>query len=91
MANLKAKDERIDVRLNSDHKEALLRAAALQGLSLSDFIVMRSLEAAQEVIRKHSVITLSPDDLKRFLKALDEDAEPNEKLKRAAKRYLEAK
>ena len=52
---------------------------------------MRSVEAAQEVIRKHSVITLSPDDSKRFLKALDEDAEPNEKLKRAAKRYLEAK
>ncbi len=90
MANVKTKDERIDVRLNRDHKEALVRAAALQGLSVSDFIVSRALEAAHEVIRKHCVITMHPDDFKRFVKALDEDSEPNEKLKRAVKRYLEA-
>ncbi len=88
MAVSKGKSERIDIRLNSEHKDALMRASALEGLSLSDFILLRSLEAAREVIQQHAVITLSPSDLERFARALDEDAAPNEALKRAAERYL---
>ena len=80
------KDERIDIRLNSEHKEALMRAAAMFGLSLSDFVVSKSLEAANEILQKHT-ITMSPRDLDKFITALSEDAEPNEALKKAAKRY----
>jgi len=87
MSISKAKNERVDIRLNSEHKEALLRAAAVQGLSLSEFIVARSLEAAHEVIRRHTVITMTPRDLDRFVRALDEDASPNEALKEAAKAH----
>lgn len=87
MAVSRAKNERIDIRLNSEHKDALLGASALLGLSLSDFIVTRSLEAAHEVIRKHTVITMTPGDCERFLMALDEDAAPNEALKKAAVQY----
>jgi uncharacterized protein (DUF1778 family) len=87
MAVSRAKEARIDIRLSSDHKAALSKASALQGLSLSDFIITRSLDAANEVIRKHSVITLSPADLERFARAIEQDAEPNESLKKAAERY----
>lgn len=91
MAVLKAKNERIDIRLNSEHKAALLKAAALQGLSLSDFIIMESIEAANEVIRRHTVITLTPGDFDRFTRALDEDAAPNEALVRAAEQYRKSR
>lgn len=91
MAASKVKDERIDIRLNSDHKDALLRASALQGLSLSDFIIMRSLDAAHEVIRKHTMIAMTPRDLDKFVRALDEDAAPNDALKRAAERYKKSR
>ena len=87
MAVSKARNERIDIRLNSEHKEALLRAAAMQGLSLSEFVVARSLEAAHAVIRRHTVIAMSSGDLDRFAQALDEDASPNEALKKAAKTH----
>ncbi len=87
MAASKEKNERIDIRLNSEHKDALLRASALQGQSLSDFIITRSLDAANEVIRRHTVITLSLGDLERFVRALDEDAAPNAALRKAAAKY----
>jgi uncharacterized protein (DUF1778 family) len=86
MSNV-SKDERIDIRLKNEHKEALLRAAALLGLSLSDFVVSTSIERANEILRSQTVITMSPRDLERFLAALDEDAEPTETLKNAADRY----
>lgn len=83
-----SKNDRIDIRLAAEHKEALLRAASSLGLSLSDFMVSRSLEAANEILRKHT-ITMSPRDLERFLAALEDNCEPSEVLKKAAKRYKE--
>ena len=85
MSTSRTKNERVDIRLRGEQKESLLRASALQGLSLSEFMLMKSLEAADEVIHRHSVITLSPRDLERFASALDEDAAPNEALVRADK------
>jgi uncharacterized protein (DUF1778 family) len=81
------KDERIDLRLSSEHKDALMRAASALGLSLSDFVVSRSLEAANELLRKHTILTMSPRDLESFLTALDEDRKPNDALVKAAEQY----
>lgn len=87
MAVSRTKNERIDIRLSASNKDDLLRAAAMLGLSLSDFVTMRSLEAAHEILRRRTEIKMSKKDVERFVRALEEDAEPNEALKRAAERY----
>jgi len=48
----------------------LQRAAALQGRTLSDFVVSSAREAAEEAIARHEIIQLSSLDQQRFADAL---------------------
>lgn len=81
------KKERIEARLNAEHKERIQRAADLEGVSLSDFVVSRAYAAAEEVIRAHEVMALSERDSMRFVEALLSPPEPNDALQRALRDY----
>ena len=81
----KRKDARIDFRVPRGKKKLIERAANLKGLSLSSYIVSTVLEDAERLVRSENVILLSNRDRDIFLSVLDQ--EPNETLKRAAKRY----
>lgn len=85
----KAKRARLEARLTSEQKALFERAAAVQGRSLSDFVVSSAHEAAVRTLRDHDVITLSVRDSEVFVAALLDPPEPGEKLKAAARRYLE--
>ena len=85
----KAKRARLEARLTSEQKALFERAAAVQGRSLSDFVVSSAHEAAVRTLRDYEVITLSVRDSEVFARALLDDAEPGERLKAAAKRYRE--
>lgn len=85
----KAKRARLEARLSSEQKALFERAAAVQGRSLSDFVVGSVHEAAVRTLRDYEVITLSVRDSEVFVRALLEDTEPGERLKAAAKRYRE--
>ena len=80
-------DARINVRLRSDIKERIERAAVISGKSLTDFAITTLAKTAEEVLEKHQETALSDRDRDIFLKMLSENAIPNAKLRRAAKTH----
>jgi len=82
-----SRSERLEARITPEQKALLSRAAELRGRSLTDFVVSSAQEAARETIREHERLTLSERDRQAFVAALLEDAEPGERLRRAADRY----
>lgn len=82
-----AKRERLEARISSEQKDLMQRAAALQGRSLTDFVVESALRAAEATIREQAVIVLSARDSQTFVEALLNAPAPNDTLFAAAKRY----
>ena len=82
-----ARDERIDLRLSTDLKTLLSRAASYSGMSLSSFLVSVAAGRAKEVLAEHETLTLSPRDWEAFLAALDQPDRPRPRLAAAVRRY----
>ena len=81
------KNERLEARVSADLKAVLSRAAALEGRSLTDFVVTAAGEAARRVIREHDVIDLSERDQRAFARALLDPPAASPALAEAARRY----
>jgi len=78
---------RIDFRLPADIKDIIEKAAAVQGQSVSAFLLGAAVPRAREVLRDSEFLTLTGSDRELFLGALDDvDAGPNDALRRAAER-----
>lgn len=80
------KKQRIDLRLSDDDKSMIEEAAAITNQSVTQFMLNSASERAAAVIEEHRRIVLNEDSWKRVMDALDTPPEPNEKLKRAARR-----
>jgi len=74
-----------------EQKSLFLRAAELQGRSLTDFVVASVQEAAVEAVRTHDAMRLSERDRHIFVSALLASPSPAKTLVLAAKRYRERK
>jgi len=83
-----AKRERLEARVSVEQKELIRRAAALQGRSVSDFVVESAQRAAEEIIREQAVIMLSVQDSRTFAAALLNPPAPSPQLRTAITRYL---
>lgn len=81
------RDERIDLRLSTDLKSLLSRAASYCGMSLSSFLVSIAADRAKQVVAEHESVTLSPRDWTAFLEAIDNADRPRPRLEAAARRY----
>jgi uncharacterized protein (DUF1778 family) len=79
----------MEARLLPDQKTRIERAAAIKGLSISDFIVQNADEAAIRTIEQQESWTLNEQDRDFFIQSLLTPPEPSERLKASAKRYLE--
>lgn len=77
---------RLDLRLTPADKQRIARAADLRGMALSAFVRDAVLREAQSVTAAELTVTLSADESRRFLKALDAPFAPNAKLKKALAR-----
>ena len=84
-----SRSERLEARVSKAQKNLFLRAATLQGRSLTDFLIASVQEAAERALRAHDMLTLSERDRKSFVAALLEPAVPGKALRQAAKRYKE--
>ncbi|MGA7178242.1 MAG: DUF1778 domain-containing protein [Thiobacillaceae bacterium] len=82
-----ARSARLEARVTKEQKSLLQRAAALQGRSLSDFLVSSAQEAATRVIQEHETIRLSRTDRTAFILALLNPPAPQVRLAKAAKTY----
>jgi uncharacterized protein (DUF1778 family) len=81
------KAERLEARITSAQKDILQRAAEIEGRSLTDFVVSSAQAAAKRIIHEHESLQLSEKDRRRFIAALLNPPAPNEKLRKAARRY----
>ena len=79
---------RLEARVRKEQKEKIERAAAIKGLTLSDFIRHSLDEAATKVIQDYELIKLSAADSENFVKSLIRPAqEPNLETVKATKLY----
>lgn len=81
------KRERIEARVNADTKNLIIRAAEIQGLSISDFMVQAAFESAKSVIETQSVIRLSATEAERFIEATDNAPAPGPILSDSLRKY----
>lgn len=81
--------ERLEARITPELKTLLYRAAALEGRSVTDFVIASVQQAATEAIHRHEVMTLSAADSARFVEAILNPEPPNDALRDAARSYRE--
>jgi len=81
------KDETLQLRLSSNQKELIERAAALTGLSISSFMLSHSIKAAEHEVVTRERISLSKRDWDLFMEAIENPPSPNAALKRAAQTF----
>lgn len=82
-----AKHDRMNFRLDREHKALIEKAASTVGQSLTEFAVTNLIRDARTVLHEHHVTVLSERDWDLFLSVLEGDAEPNEALRKAASTY----
>ena len=80
-----AENNRVELRIKPEEKAILARAAALEHVDLTAFILRKMLPEAQAVVERAERVVLSERDSLRVLDLLENPPEPNARLKRAAK------
>lgn len=75
---------RVEIRIDPESKAKLARAAALEHIDLTAFILRAALPAAQSVIDRAEHIELSERDSLKVLDSLENPPAANSRLRRAA-------
>jgi uncharacterized protein (DUF1778 family) len=78
-------NNRVEFRIKPDEKAILARAAALEHMDLTGFILRKLLPEARAVIERAERLALSGRDSLKVLDLLEKPPSPNARLKRAAK------
>jgi uncharacterized protein (DUF1778 family) len=76
----------LDLALSNDLQQLIHSAATLRGQSLDEFVLDAAAEASRRVLAGESKTVLGDRDRDRFIEILDQAAEPNDALRRAAER-----
>jgi uncharacterized protein (DUF1778 family) len=76
------RDDRLEVRLTPKAKSILKRAADVEDMSMSEFVLDKSLEAAAETLADRREFRLSVKQYDAFFAALDAPAKPRPRLER---------
>ena len=78
-------NNRVDLRIRPDEKAILVRAAALEHMDLTGFILSKLLPEARAVIERAERVALSGRDSLKVLDLLENPPKPTSRLRRAAK------
>ena len=81
--------ERLEARIPAEQKALIQRAAELQGRTLTDFVIASAHEAAVRTIDAVDTIRLNETESRAFAESLLDPREPTERLRAAARRYVE--
>lgn len=79
--------ERLETRVTADQKSLIERAAALQGRTVTDFVLSSLQEAARRAIEEHQRLDLSIRDSEVFVEALLNSRPVNNRLRDTVRRY----
>ena len=83
----KARGSRLEARISHEQKALFQQAAMLSTRTLSEFVVASAQEAATRIIEEHETIRLTREDQIRFVQALLNPPEPNDRLRQASVQY----
>lgn len=86
----RVRGERLEARITADQKSLIERAAALQGRSVTDFVLTSVQEAARRAIEEHQRLDLSLRDSETFVHALINPQPVNDRLRDTVRRYRQA-
>jgi len=86
----RARAERLETRVTAEQKSLIERAAALQGRTLTDFVLTSVQDAARWAIEEHQQLELSVRDSDAFVDALLNPKPANDRLRDTVRRYREA-
>jgi uncharacterized protein (DUF1778 family) len=70
------KEDRLELRLESDKRQLLDAAAKATGMSTSAFVLAHATEAARDVLADRTHFVLPPDRWTAFLELLDRGERP---------------
>lgn len=74
------KEDRLELRLESERRQLLDQAAKTAGLSTSAFVLEHATLAAQQMLADRTVFVLPPDRWDAFVELLDRPEQPVEGL-----------
>ena len=77
--------ETLNIRIKTDEKGLIDRAARAIGKNRTDFILDAARAAAQETLLDQVIIAANPQSYTEFLARLDTPSKPNERLRRTIK------
>ena len=81
------KDDRIEARISGELKNSFTKAAQLQGLTLSEFIITCLQRETERVLKEKEIIELSERDRDIFVRSILSEAKPNKILMKATQKY----
>jgi uncharacterized protein (DUF1778 family) len=81
-----ARTERLEARVAPEEAATIRRAAALENVSTSAFVVSSAVARAEEIIASRQATAVPPDFFERLVRSLEEPGVVVPALARAAKR-----
>ncbi len=81
------KVERLEARVSPEQKALMQQAAALEGETLTQFVVSSAQRAAERSIQEHTTLRLTALESRRFVETLLSPPAPNAALRAAAAHY----
>lgn len=86
----RARAQRLETRVTAEQKRLIERAAALQGRTITDFVLTSAQDAARRTIEEHQQLELSVRDSQAFVEALLNPRPVNGRLRDTVRRYRAA-
>jgi uncharacterized protein (DUF1778 family) len=83
----RVRGDRLEARVTADQKRLIEHAAALQGRTLTDFVLTSVQDAARRAIEEHQWLELSMRDSQAFVRALTAPEPVNDRLRDTVRRY----
>jgi uncharacterized protein (DUF1778 family) len=84
-----ARGERLEARVSRETKTLCQKAAAIQGRSLTDFVINSAVEAAKRTVHENQLLKLTQRDRVAFVETLLNAPAPNTRLRKAAERHAQ--
>jgi uncharacterized protein (DUF1778 family) len=81
--------QRLETRVTAEQKTLIEHAAALQGRTVTDFVLTSVQDAAKRAIEEHQQLELSVRDSQAFVDALLHPKPVNDRLRETVRRYRE--
>lgn len=81
MGMLAVKDARVELKTTKETKALLSKAAVLDGMDLSAFMLASAIEKARAILRDHAAIELSAQGQAALVALLEAQPQPTETMK----------